>query len=180
MWKKWIWGCVSLLLLLGANLRPCCSVELNGRTLPGLYDGKTLARAETAAKAAAEELLSGPAAEPAMKKSWRLSLFPAKGGRLPLTDALLCGYTGVKKGNGVSVNGVFLGTVEDAGLLREKTRNFILSQMPSAAVFGSISGELSIDTVYTRRNHDTPYSDMLLLISGMAPVVYTDENGRLC
>ena len=65
MWKKWIWGCVSLLLLLGANLRPCCSVELNGRTLPGLYDGKTLARAEAAAKAAAEELLPGPAAEPA-------------------------------------------------------------------------------------------------------------------
>ena len=78
------------------------------------------------------------------------------------------------------MNGVFLGTVADGQLLREKTRDFISSQMPNAAVFGAISGELEIKTVYTRKNHHTNYDDMLLLISGMAPVIYTDEYGRLC
>ncbi len=179
MWKKVLLAALSLLLLLAGNLYPCCSLEINGRALPGVYSRQTLQQAEAISRAAAEELLAGPAVGPELEKHWSLSLLPPKGGRRYLTDSLLCAHSGLKKGDGVSVNGVFLGTVADGALLQEKARDFVRNQMPNAAVFGSISGRLSIDTVYTRRNHDTPYEDMLLLISGMAPVVYTDAEGRL-
>jgi hypothetical protein len=51
--------------------------------------------------------------------------------------------------------------------------------MPNAAVFGNISGELRICPVYSRSGHETNYEDMILLISGMAPVIYVDDSGKL-
>ena len=180
MWKKIFLCSLSLCLLLLGNLHRCCSLSINGTELQGLYSPKDVKRAEQTALSAAEELLSGHAMLPEIEKTWSLSIIPPMGGRMYLTDAVLSACPGVKKGNGVSVNGVFLGTVTDGDVLREKTRAFILNQMPNSAVFGSISGELQIETVYTRKNHDTNYDDMLLLISGMAPVIYTDQYGRLC
>ncbi|MBQ7895934.1 MAG: hypothetical protein IJ364_05195 [Oscillospiraceae bacterium] len=180
MWKKILLCCLSLSLLLLSSLRLGCTLSINGRQLEGVYAPKDIERAELVALAAAEELLSGHAMLPEIEKSWSLSIIPPMGGRIFACDALLSACPGVKKGDGVYVNGVFLGTVADGKLLKEKTREFISSQMPNAAVFGSISGELEIATVYTRKNHDTNYEDMLLLISGMAPVVYTDEYGRIC
>ena len=178
--KKLMLCALSLLLLLLGNLRLGCTMSINGRTLEGLYSPRDVKKAEQTALAAAEELVYGKALLPEIEKSWSLNIVPPMGGRMKLTDALLSSCPGVKKGDGVYVNGVFLGTVADGELLKEKTRDFIYSQMPNAAVFGSISGELDIKTVYTRKNHDTNYDDMLLLISGMAPVIYTDEYGRLC
>ena len=180
MWKKLCLGGFALLLTLLANLHPCCRLSVNGELLPGQYSLSDVKDCELTADRAADEILTGYAAPPEIKKSWSLSFIPPMGGKVYATDAILSAYPGVKKADGVYVNGVFLGTVADGQLLREKTRDFITSQMPNAAVFGSISGELEISTVYTRKNSHTDYGDMLLLISGMAPVVYTDEYGRLC
>ncbi|MBR1456937.1 MAG: hypothetical protein IJ594_07235, partial [Oscillospiraceae bacterium] len=96
-----------------------------------------------------------------------------------LTDALLRACPGLTLADGVFVNGVRLGTVEDGAVLRERLRASILGQMPNAAVSGNISGELQIRPVYSRAGHETNYDDMVLLISGMAPVIYLDADGRL-
>ncbi len=180
MWKKIIMGGFALGLTLLANLHPGCTISVNGEEIRGLYSYRDAKACEELAELTAEELLEGPAVGPDIDKKWTLSVIPPMGGKLYATDAILSAYSGVKKADGVYVNGVFLGTVEDGEVLREKTRTFITSQMPNAAVFGSISGDLEISKVYTRRNSFTNYDDMLLLISGMAPVIYTDEHGRLC
>ena len=180
MWKKIALAAFSLLLMLSVNLHPGCRLSINGTELPGIYAPADITACELAAEAAADEIIRGYAAAPEIKKSWSLSLIPPMGGKIFATDAILSAYPGVRKADGVYVNGVFLGTVEDGDVLRAKTRNFITAQMPNAAVFGSISGDLEIRSVYSRKNSYTNYDDMLLLISGMAPVLYTDEYGRLC
>ena len=180
MWKKVSLCAFSLLLMVLGNLRLGCVLSINGTELEGLYSPRDIRRAEETALAAVEELVSGHAMLPDLEKKWTLSVIPPMGGRIFATDALISSSPGVKKGNGVYVNGVLLGTVSDGDILREKTKDFISNQMPNSAVFGTISGELEIKPVYTRKNHDTNYDDMILLISGMAPVIYTDQYGRLC
>ena len=96
-----------------------------------------------------------------------------------MTDALILAYPGIVLADGVFVNGVRLGTVESGAVLRERLRASILGQMPNAAVFGNISGDLRIRPIYSRAGHETNYDDMVLLISGMAPVIYVDQNGKL-
>ena len=124
-------------------------------------------------------LLPGQVSAPEFQRRLHLSLFAPDGDPTVLTDALVLAYPGVTLSNGVFVNGVNLGTVSDSKLLYEELRRFIENQMPNAAVFGNISGQLQIRPVYSRIGHETPYEDMVLLISGMAPVVYLDSEGRL-
>lgn len=179
MWKKPVLLALALAFMLIANLDLCCRVTVNGRELEGLYSPSALDRSETAAACAAEEILSGRAVMPELERSYRLSLRPAGSGSAFVTGSLLRSVTGVKLANGVFVNGVPLGTVADSGVLFEKLRDYIGVQMPNAAVFGSISGELRVRPVYSRSNRDTDYYDMILLVSGMAPVFYLDESGKL-
>ena len=51
--------------------------------------------------------------------------------------------------------------------------------MPQTAVSGNISGRLELRRVYTRADANTDDADMLLLVTGMAPVIYLDSAGRL-
>lgn len=180
MWKKIVLGCFALGLMLLTNLHPGCTISVNGEEIRGLYSYRDAKYCQELAELTAEEVLETLAVGPDIKKKWSLSIIPPMGGKIYATDAILSAYPGVKRADGVYVNGVFLGTVQDGEVLKEKTRTFITSQMPNAAVFGSISGDLEISPVYTRKNSFTNYDDMLLLISGMAPVIYTDEYGRLC
>ena len=179
MRKKAVAAVLALALTAAANLNVCCRVSINGRELEGLYSPAQLKRCEEAAAAAAEEILPGHAVAPLIEREYCLSFIPARGGLRGVTDTLLCAYTGVRSEDGVFVNGVFLGVVEDGALLREKLRGFIENQMPNRAVFGNISGKLEIREVYTRANRRTNDEDMLLLISGAAPVIYIDSEGRL-
>ena len=50
--------------------------------------------------------------------------------------------------------------------------------MPTSAVGGTFSEELSVRRVYTRSGSATNYDDMVLLVSGMAPAVYVDREGN--
>ena len=86
---------------------------------------------------------------------------------------------GITVSQEVLVNGDRLGTVQDGEALRRALERSIRSQMPLAAVSGSISGRISLRPVYTREGGDTSLSDMVLLITGRAPVVYVDKNGKL-
>ena len=96
-----------------------------------------------------------------------------------LTDSLLRAVKGVTVSDEVIVNGIRIGTVADGDYLQAALESYIQNQMPLAAVTGNISGKLELRRVYTRAGEDTPYRDMILLITGMAPVVYVDADGKL-
>ena len=79
----------------------------------------------------------------------------------------------------VEVNGVRLGTVADGERLLLTLERSIRGQMPLRAVTANLGGRLELQRVYTRSGCDTPDADMVLLITGMAPVVYVDADGKL-
>ena len=170
---------LALLGLVAAHVQPLYRLSLNGRTLEGLYSAADIRQAWQAASAAAEELLPEALARPRLQRQLRLSLRDGDGDPAALTDALILAYPGITLADGVFVNGVRLGTVADGRQLTAQLRQFILDRMPNAAVFGNISGRLEIRPVYSRAGHETADQDMILLISGMAPVVYVDKDGKL-
>lgn len=170
---------LGLALLLAANLRPTCAVTVAGETLPGRYGLRQTERCEAIARETAEEILGQEALlpEPALRVG--LSLRRADGEDAVLTDALLRAVPGVAVAEEVRVNGVRLGTVADGQALVRALERSIRGQMPLAAVSYSLSGRLELSRVYTRSGKCTPDSDMILLITGMAPVVYVDADGKL-
>lgn len=179
MWRKGLALLLSLGFVAVANMDLCCAVAINGQKLEGLYSPFAADQSMEAAAAAAEEILEVPAVLPELKKSYRLSLYPAEGDARSISDAALRSVSGLRLADGVFVNGVYIGSVDDGEELFLHLREFILNQMPNAAVFGNISGKATIKKMYSRSSRMTDYDDMVLLISGMAPVIYVDENGKL-
>ena len=170
---------LMLLLLAAAHLRPVYRVTVAGETLPGCYSLRQTERCAALARETAEEILESSAAMPVLHRSLRLRLGPADGDERLLTDALLRSVRGVTVSDEVIVNGTRLGTVADGFSLCRGLSRSIRGQMPNAAVSGHISGKLELRRVYTRAGQDTPERDMILLITGMAPVIYVDADGKL-
>ena len=170
---------LALTLLLLSHLRPVYRVTVAGETIPGRYSLQQTERCAAAAREAAEEILEESAPEPRMHRRMHLSLHRAEGDEAALTDALLRSVEGIGVSEEVLVNGTHLGTVADGYKLCNELRRSITHQMPMAAVSGHISGSLELRRVYTRAGTDTPYGDMVLLITGMAPVIYIDSEGKL-
>ena len=108
-----------------------------------------------------------------------LTLRRADGEAATLTEALLERTEGIQTAAEVRVNGIRLGNVEDGEALERALQRSIRGQMPLKAVSGGISGRLELRPVYTRVGSCTPYSDMVLLITGVAPVIYLDPEGKL-
>lgn len=170
---------LALLMTILANLNLYYRITVDGNTLEGLYSGAAVDRCEALAMSTAEEILEGRAQAPSLRRTRQFSFRAPNGDEAVLTDAILRAISGVAVVDSVSVNGVQLGTVEDGRLLFDKLRASIRGQMPNAAVVGNLSGELQIQTVYSRSGQETNYDDMILLITGMAPVIYVDGQGRL-
>ncbi len=179
MWKKLALSGFALLLLAASNLRLCCRMQAGGRDLEGCYSLRDADRAAEAAAWAAEEILREPSPGPEAERRFCLRFGSPDGDRQALTGALLRSVPGVKLADVAFVNGVRLGIVEDGEELRRRLDRFIGSQMPTAAVSGGISGRLEIRQLYSRSDQAVNYDDMVLLVSGMAPVLYVDENGKL-
>lgn len=179
MWKKAVLASLSLLLLAASNLHLCCRVSVDGRRLEGLYAPRQVDRAASAAAWAAAEILGESPDLPELRRRTALSFRAPAGDVTELTDALLTGVPGVVLAETATVNGVRLGTVADGSELRTRLDRFINGQMPTMAVSGGISGKLQLTSCYSRRDLTVNVDDMVLLITGMAPVVYVDENGKL-
>lgn len=170
---------MALLALLGAHLHPQYLVCVEGTELPGCYSAAALRQGLRAAEEAAGEVLRYEAKMPSFERSLRLSLRPAGDDIPALTAALLRSVSGLTLADAVYLNGVPLGTVTDGERFCELLRDSIRTQMPLAAVSGNISGRLELRRVYTRADASLDDADMVLLVTGMAPVVYLDQNGRL-
>ena len=179
MKKRWGILALGLLMLLTANLRPVYRVTVDGQALPGCYTREEIRTCAETVRETAEEILQNSTEAPQMQRKVLLTLRRADGDCTVLTDALLRSVRGVAVSDGVYVNGVRLGTVADGELFCAKLRDAIRNQMPNAAVSGNISGKLQIQRIYTRAGQDTPDEDMVLLVTGVAPVIYVDAEGKL-
>ncbi len=179
MFRKVIGAALVLLLLPAVHLHPAYRVRVEGMPLPGLYSAAQLRQGQEAARAAAEELLPGPASLPKPSRSLRLCFSHGSGSPALLSDALLLATEGVALEAGVSVNGIFLGTAADGSALLEQLRETIRRDMPEGAAVGNLGGQLRIRPVYTRPGHELGNWDLILRITDLAPVFYLDREGRL-
>ena len=177
--RNWLLLALALLGLVAVHLHPQYRVLIDGTELPGTYSAAELRRAERAAGEAAEEILRYDAKMPALTRRLRLSFRESEAEPGALTDALLQRVSGLTSADAVYVNGIRLGTVADGERLCELLRSEILGQMPLRAVSGNISGRLELRRVYTRADSNSDAEDMIRRITGMAPVIYLDGNGKL-
>ena len=178
MWKKMLLSLAAVCFTALSAVNVCWEVRVNRHMVPGLFSSEQIRKCCEAAEAASEEILPGSYVPPLIEKSCRFSLRPPRGSEKLLTHSMILSSDGIVSADGVFANGIPIGTVEDGGVLLEKLREYIKNQMPNCAVFGSINGRVAIMPLYSRRGSETPYGDMLLLISGIAPVFYVDSEGQ--
>ena len=176
--KKLIAAACALLFTVLAHLNVGWLVSVEGTAVEGCFSSSCIRRAEMTARLAAEEILPGRAVMPGIERRLHLSLRAPIEDVSALSHALLMKTPGLCLRDFVSVNGITLGCVEDGAVLMDELRGFIQNQMPNAAVSGSFSGEIGLEPLYTRSGVETNYADMVLLVSGMAPVMYVDEDGN--
>ncbi len=170
---------LALGLVLASHLRPVYRIRVQGEPLPGRYSLEQARHGEAQAREIAEEILGSAEALCPPEKRLSLTLRLADGEAAALTEALLAHTEGIRTATEVRVNGIRLGNVEDGETLQRALQRSIRGQMPLKAVSGGISGRLELQTVYTGEGTCTPYSDMVLLITGVAPVIYLDSEGKL-
>ena len=178
MFRKGMALAFALLFAVGAHLRLVCDVSLAGEPVARGCSLQTVREAERTAAAAAEEILRDDASAPLFERRIRLSFRRPGRETRPLTDALLRATAGVALWDCVSVGGRRLGFVRDGDALREKLRGYIDNTLPAWAKGGTLAAPLTIRRLYTRADYAASEADMLLLITGAAPVFYYDGTGR--
>ena len=169
----------ALLLVLGAHLRPICDYEIAGKRQGLALSPEAGRMAMEAARAAAEEILPGPAALPAVRRHVRLRLRSPERDAGLLSDAVLRATPGVTVSRAVYVGGHLLGAVAEEEDFRARLQRYIENTLPTWACGGALSRELVLRTQYSRAGRETEPEDMLLLVTGKVPVLYYDDSGRV-
>jgi len=169
----------ALAFCLCSHLRPaydfCVGEEL-------VRSGCTPAAARAARQAAlmaAEEILPGEARLPETQQKLRLTLMPRKDAAPELCSALLEGCEGVMAAQAVYSGGQRLGCVRDGSALCSTVNRYIENTLPTWAKSGHLSQGFLLCPVFTRAEYEVSNEDMLMLLTGIAPVMYTDGKGRV-
>ena len=178
MLKKAVLLFVIFSIAVMSHLRPCCDYELDGVRIASGISPRAAAHAELTARAAAEEILPTGAVLPVLRRHTRLRFTKPSDDARMLTDALLRAADGIVLRDEVRVGGTRLGWVADGAALREALDAYIINTLPAWACGGIVSREVSIRRLYTRDGWLTAQGDMVLLITGAAPVFYFDTAGR--
>jgi len=177
--KKALLLALALVFAVCSHLRPCCDFTVEGRLIQSGCSIAAARRAKEAALFAAEEILPGKAALPAAKLRLGFSLKGGKASAPALSDALLRATPGVLAGDGVYLDGQKLGCVAEGRELRQEIAAYIENTLPSWAKAGSLGGYLELRRQYTRAAYEVTTDDMIMLITGLKPVMYTDGEGRV-
>ena len=177
MKKRVIAMLAAALLLFAANINVCCRVFVDGYCDGELYTYSAADRAERAASAAAEEIVRGSAAMPAVTRRCVLSLRPPRGQTAVLSDEILSRVRGVEKLYAVRADRRYFGVVDDRDRLEERLRANLYSSMPSAAVRARYSAQIEIEPVYGRAGSGCDSGEMALLVSGAVSAMFTDGEG---
>lgn len=169
---------LALLLVFASHLRLRCDAELDGRRLGLACSPLALDRAETAARACAEEILPGAAELPACRRHYALSLKRPAQTAPALCDALLQGTEGVAVQNAVYVGETCVGLVSDRAEFSRRLGAYIENTLPAWARGGILSKPLRVVTRYGREAYVSTPGDMVLLVTGAAPVFFYDGEGN--
>lgn len=169
---------LALLFAIGSHLRPRLDFTVAGQRIDTACSIAAAKAAQTAALAAAEEILPGRASLPDFEKHMRLSFRRSADNAPLLCDSLLCATDGVLSGNIVYVDGLRLGVVEDAASFRSQFAQYIDNTLPTWAKGGSIRG-MTLIPRYTRASFEVSDNDMIMLVTGLSPVMYYDGKGRV-
>lgn len=176
--KKLILLSSALALAFCSHLRPVCDFSLAGKELDCGCSPAAAKQAQEAALAAAEEILPGKAELPRAKTRLQLTLGKRADKAPALTDALLKNTEGVMAGCRVYHRAVFLGTVESREGFKAELDRYIENTLPSWAESGHVSS-LGYKNCYTRSAYKLSDRDMIMLVTGLSPVMYTDGKGRV-
>ena len=177
MWKKITASVIALCFAAAANCNLCIRLSVDGRELEGSYSPEALRRGISAAAAAEEEIVRRDSGSVELERQYALCFIPPQGEPTQLSHALLKASKNIMSTYGVYVDGKRLGSVPDEAALRERLDRFINGQMPTWAVRGGVSRHVDIRREYSRMEPYVTLDDMVLLISGAAPVLYTDGSG---
>jgi hypothetical protein len=134
--------------------------------------------ARQAALAAMEEILPGAATLPEYRRHIRLSFHPGTDCAPLLCDALLRSDSGVLAGSCVYVAGQRVGVVADSKNFEASFARYISNTLPTWASSGTVR-KLELVPRYTRAEFEMGNEDMILLVTGLSPVMYTDGKGRV-
>ncbi len=170
---------MALLLCIGSHLRPALDFTVDGVLIES---GCSLAAARLAREAAlmaAEEILPGHAVPEPAKRHIRLSLKRPADTAPELGAALLESCGGVIRGEAVYLGQTRLGCVKDGGALCRSLNRYIENTLPTWANSGHLSQGFMLCPVFTRAEYEVSNEDMLMLLTGLAPVMYTDGKGRV-
>ena len=175
--KKLIALGIALVLAVAANVRIGCEVSVKGCALDGLYSPADIKACLTLAENTAEEILLRENAVPAPETRYTLTFTSPGGDRDALSEALLLSAPGVERLYSVTAKGTKLGYVADGDALIAALEARIAAIRPNSALTGAYSGKIDITPVYTAGRRTTDIGDMVLLVSGMAPIMYySDDN----
>ena len=174
MLRKFIALTGAAALLICSGLHRCCDVEIGGQVIVRGCSVPAVRYAEQTARLAAEEILPGEAELPGLTRHYYLSLFPGAETCPELTDAILRATPGIAVRSAVYIGSTRLGTVRDSAEFIERLKSYILSTMPTWAVCGSLSQAVDIRPQYCRSGIDASFDDMIQLVTGRAPVLFSD------
>lgn len=167
----------ALGLVAAANLKLVYSVSVDGQPLEGSWTRESLENARRAAYAAAEEISRLDTALPEIETEARLSLLPAHGDILELTEAIIYSCDGVDMAWAVSVDGVELGCATDISALSETLEGIIGTQIPHTAVSAGFDTDISIRAVAIPEGSESDLTELSGAIRGLARVYYVTPDG---
>ena len=178
MGRKGMLLLLALWLLAAANVRIAWDAEVAGERLALGGSLRAVERAEEAARAAAEEILPGSAVLPRARRRLRLTLRRPAENAPALTEALLRHTPGVALRENVYLGETRVGAVTDAAAFRARLRAHIENTVPDWAWGGMLSKPLLIERCWGRSGYASSPGDMVLLVTGIAPVLYYDAAGN--
>ena len=174
MLKKLALLILALCFSVCSNLHRSCDVELRGQLIAEGCSPEAVRHAERTARLTAEEILTGNAELPELTRHIRYSFFTPSGSCPELSDALLRATPGIAVSSLVCVGSTPMGSVADGEAFIGELRRHILNTMPTWAVCGSLSQELSTVPQYCRAGAELTDDDMIQLVTGRAPVLFSD------
>lgn len=176
--KKSIALALAIGFALCSHLRPSCDFTVGDELVKSgcSLAGETAAR--QAALAALEEILPDSAALPQYRRHIRLSFRPGEDSSPILCDALLRADEGVLAGSCVYVAGQRVGVVADSRDFEASFARYIGNTLPTWASSGTVR-KLELVPRYTRAEFEVGNDDMIMLVTGISPVMYTDGKGRV-
>jgi len=175
--KSFILG-LALLFAICSHLRPRLDFTVAGQRIDTACSIAAARAARSAALAAAEEILPGQTSLPEHRQHMRLSFRKSADSAPLLCDSLLCATDGILPGSVVYVDGLRLGVVENAESFRKSFAQYIGNTLPTWAKGGSVRG-MTLLPRYTRAAFEVSDNDMIMLVTGLSPVMYYDGKGRV-